>query len=331
MGVKPMEINNNIFYNYVYLDPRKPGDYNYGTYHFDYEPFYVGKGSKGRYHSSYKRNRFCNNKIKKIEKSGLKIIYNFTYKNITETDSYNKEIELIKIIGRKDLGLGPLTNLSDGGKGGNVLTDEMKKKYSIANTGNGNPFYGKHHSEETKRKISEAAKGRKHTEEAKRKMSEANKGKKRSEEAKRKISEGHKGEKSYMYGKHLSEEQKRKISEAQKGEKNHNYGKHPSDETKRKMSEAKKGKKLSEETKRKMSENNGKYWLGKKHSDETKRKISKTHKGKKRQPFTEDHKRKIREAIKGKNNPMYGKHHSEETKQKISKGNKRNIKNNSVS
>jgi len=320
-------MENNIFYNYVYLDPRKPGDYNYGEYHFDYEPFYVGKGSKGRYYSSHKRTLFCNNKIKKIEKSGLKIIYNFPYKNLTEIDSYNKEIELINIIGRKDMNTGPLTNLSNGGKGGDVLTDEMKKQYSIANTGNGNPFYGKHHTEETKRKISESARGRKHTEEAKRKMSKARKGKKsyiRTEETKRKMSESARGRKH-------TEETKRKISESKKGEKNPNYGKPMSEETKRKMSEAKKGKKLSEETKRKMSENNGKYWLGKKHSDETKRKISKTHKGKKRQPFTEDHKRKIREAIKGKNNPMYGKHHSEETKQKISKGNKRNIKNNSVS
>ena len=38
----------NIFYVYVYLDPRKPGNYVYGEYSFDYEPFYVGKGSNGR-------------------------------------------------------------------------------------------------------------------------------------------------------------------------------------------------------------------------------------------------------------------------------------------
>lgn len=40
------------FYVYLYLDPRKPGNYSYQiddkTYHFDYEPFYVGEGKGER-------------------------------------------------------------------------------------------------------------------------------------------------------------------------------------------------------------------------------------------------------------------------------------------
>ena len=35
----------NKFYVYVYLDPRKEGEYNYGGLCFNAEPFYVGKGS----------------------------------------------------------------------------------------------------------------------------------------------------------------------------------------------------------------------------------------------------------------------------------------------
>lgn len=33
---------------YIFLDPRKPGDYNYDEYHFDFEPIYVGIGNKNR-------------------------------------------------------------------------------------------------------------------------------------------------------------------------------------------------------------------------------------------------------------------------------------------
>ncbi len=45
------------------------------------------------------------------------------------------------------------------------------------NKGKNNPMFGRHHSEETKRKIGEGRKGKNHSEEAKRKMSEAHKGK----------------------------------------------------------------------------------------------------------------------------------------------------------
>ncbi|KUK77195.1 MAG: GIY-YIG catalytic domain-containing endonuclease [candidate division WS6 bacterium 34_10] len=102
------------------------------------------------------------------------------------------------------------------------------------------------HTEETKRKISEAHKGKKLSEEHKKKLSEVRKekycgknhpffGLKHSEETKRKLSEVHKG-------KHPSEETRKKLSEARKGEKNHNYGKHLSKEAKKKLSEAHKGK-----------------------------------------------------------------------------------------
>lgn len=84
---------------------------------------------------------------------------------------------------------------------------------------------GKHHSDKTKKKISEAnkgltpwIKGKKHTEETKKKISEKKKGNKSmlgfkfSEESKKKMSESHKG---YRF----TEEHKRKQSEALKGEK----------------------------------------------------------------------------------------------------------------
>jgi len=84
-------------------------------------------------------------------------------------------------------------------KKGNKPWNKDNPEASKRMMGTKNPFYGKHHSEETKRKMSEAHKGKKHSEETKRKMSEAkmgripwNKGKSPSEEAKRKMSEAQK-------------------------------------------------------------------------------------------------------------------------------------------
>ena len=103
---------------------------------------------------------------------------------------------------------------------------------------------GKHLSEETKRKMSEAKKG---------KSAYWNIGRHHSEEARKKISETSKG-------KHLSKETRRKMSEAKKGNQ-HRKGMHISEETKKKMSKSHKGMHISEETKRKMSEaKKGRHW-----------------------------------------------------------------------
>lgn len=66
-----------------------------------------------------------------------------------------------------------------------------------------------------------------------------------SEETKQRLSELHKGKPSPIKGKHLSEEAKKKISEKAKlrtGEKNPFYKKHHSEETKKKISESLKNK-----------------------------------------------------------------------------------------
>ena len=92
-------------------------------------------------------------------------------------------------------------NIADGGQGGN-LGEEVNKKLR----GENNPFYGKHHSNEARRKISEARTGKKFgplSEETKKKISEAQKGKKHSEERIRKNSESHKGQVAWNKGKKL--------------------------------------------------------------------------------------------------------------------------------
>jgi group I intron endonuclease len=72
------------------------------------------------------------------------------------------------------------------------------------------------HSEETKRKISEAHKGKHNSEETKRRISEKGKGRKMSEKWKKQNRERQEGEKSHRFGKETSEEVKKKISESLK-------------------------------------------------------------------------------------------------------------------
>lgn len=130
----------NIFYNYIYLDPRKPGNYNYQVFHFDYEPFYVGKGQGGRCynHLNETKNRTCNlkkfYKVQKILKQGLEPIVLKIYENLEEPIAFQNEIDLIKIIGRHDKKLGPLVNLTNGGDGGSgriyICSDETRYKLS---------------------------------------------------------------------------------------------------------------------------------------------------------------------------------------------------------
>lgn len=224
-----------IFYIYAYLDPRKPGEFVYGEYRFDYEPFYIGKGKGNRIRDKRDYNPFFCNKATKIqaEIKNSPIIKKIKRK-LTEEEAFDLEIELIRIIGRANKGNGPLTNLTDGGEGtsGAVISDEHKKALSIARK-------GKPLSVEHRKKLSEAhmghtpwnkgkktgfvpktvfkkglvpwIAGRKHTDETKKKMSKAWKTRTVSEETKLKISKAHKG-------KRLSEEVKKKISESLKGQ-----------------------------------------------------------------------------------------------------------------
>ena len=60
------------FYVYVYLDPRKPGSFNYGKLEFDFEPIYIGKGHGERMYNHLKDSQL---KIKnlKTNKNVIKI------------------------------------------------------------------------------------------------------------------------------------------------------------------------------------------------------------------------------------------------------------------
>ena len=89
------------------------------------------------------------------------------------------------------------------GTKGIKLTEEQKKIRSLNTKGENNPFYGKHHTEETKEKLSKCFKG-----------------KTLSEEARNNISKGHIGIEPWNKGKELTQEHKDKVSESVKGLKN---------------------------------------------------------------------------------------------------------------
>lgn len=76
----------------------------------------------------------------------------------------------------------------------------------------------------------------------------------------------------------------------------------------------------SDETKQKI----GSAMRGKKHSEETKKKMSESNKGIKR-PQTDEHKKNLRKALKGRSSSMKGKKHSEEAKKKMSMAHKGKI------
>lgn len=87
------------------------------------------------------------------------------------------------------------------------LYNTFKNGYNL--TLGGNSIMGFKHSEETKKRMSEAAKGRKLSKDQIQRLSEINKGKKLSEETRRRISES-------LRGKHHTKESIKKMSDAKK-------------------------------------------------------------------------------------------------------------------
>jgi hypothetical protein len=107
-----------IFDCYIHLDTSRPGQYKYGGLIFNFEPFYVGKGCNGRAtsHLKAKSSSDMSKRIRKIKCTGNKIRI-MRIRNLTEKQAFDFEINLIALIGRKDKGLGPLLNRTDGGQG----------------------------------------------------------------------------------------------------------------------------------------------------------------------------------------------------------------------
>ena len=200
------------------------------------EPFYIGIGRDIKRASSKSgRNKWWKNIVSKTDYEVEIMLDDLTWEEACE-----KEKEFIKLYGRKDLGLGSLCNLTDGGEGhkGYAFSDEQKRKLSEANL-------GKRHSEESIKRAANSKRGQKHSEKTIEKMRERMKGNK------------------YCTGVKLTEERKQKLI-------NSNLGRKNTEETLLKMSQSKIGKLMNESIKIKIS----KTKTGTKLSEETKNKMS---------------------------------------------------------
>lgn len=130
----------------------------------NYEPFYVGMGKGKRcymhlreafnWKKIHSKNYLKINKIRKIFEETNNKPKIFKIKNLTKEEACNLEIELIKYFGRIDNKTGILTNMTNGGE-------------------NGSPMLNKHHSEETKKKMSEAKIGKQFSDEHKNNLKKA--------------------------------------------------------------------------------------------------------------------------------------------------------------
>lgn len=203
----------NNFYVYIYLDPRKSGQWQINNIQLTNEPFYVGKGKgrRAKSHLTMKSQHYKNNIIKKLLSLGLEPIVLKIEENLTEQIALDLEDKIIREIGTispiEGVKSGPLTNLKLDGPI-QIYSDDAKQKMSDA----AKKRVRKPHSEETKQKMRDAVANR--SPEEKKRLAEItsriHKGKKLSEEQCKKLSKIHSG-------KVISDEQKKKISDFQSG------------------------------------------------------------------------------------------------------------------
>jgi len=179
------------------------------------EIFYVGIGQteKRAYDVKNRKNKHWK---RIIEKYGY--IVEILLTDISWDQACEKEKELIAEIGRKDLKLGPLVNMTDGGEGQNNPSEETRKKLQYKKTEQHrellrNYQIGVKQSKETIEK--RLATGFYKTEDYKQKQREAHLGKPRSEETKQKLRKPKPPR---------TKEHSDKISQAKKGKPSHMKG-----------------------------------------------------------------------------------------------------------
>lgn len=257
-----------IFYVYVLFRP------------WNGQPCYVGKGfgRRWRRHNAVAE-RHSNKHLANIfRKAGGEIPSVIVRNQLTEKEAFDLERILIGIIGRHNIGKGPLANLTDGGDGVSGLrhNDEFRAQAAIRAAKMGAAQRGKVHSTETRERMSKSAYRALQNPALREKRRLAHIGLHLSPEVKAKISAANKGRKH-------TEETRAKMSAAKTpemcaklGESNKTRDYTP--EIRAKMRANRLGKKHTEETRAKIKAAAGNL------SQEARAKISATHLGKKKSP-----------------------------------------------
>lgn len=209
MAIDPLSLDfgrDKRFCVYLYRDPR-PGKRK--------QPIYVGKGSRneGRHrrpdyhwlHGNRGTNALFRNVLDLIRAAGLSPVIEIIAWFDEEEGAFALERTLISRFGRRDRGLGPLLNFTDGGDGavGMHHTEQARAKIGAASLGNRYNL-GRKLSPEHRMKIGAASRGNKHR-----------LGKKHSPETKAKIGLTSKGNQNCLGRKH-SAETRAKMSISQK-------------------------------------------------------------------------------------------------------------------
>jgi hypothetical protein len=202
------------YYVYAYLDTEEIINTDYFDIRFKYRPIYIGKGKNRRISCHFNnrkrlKNYFYNKLNKMIDNGNYPLAYIIkTFDN--EMEALRFEILLIKSIGKVKDG-GYLYNITDGGEG----------------------CSGFKHSDESRIKMKESHKGVVFTKEHMLKFSKSRLGKKHSEETKKKQSDAKVGKHPWNYMFRLSETQldevlkknKSKLSKSKIGKTPWNYNK----------------------------------------------------------------------------------------------------------
>lgn len=181
------------------------------------QPFYVGKGCGKRSYSHTSKshlsktdgNQFKKNVIRKMLLENNRPVTKYVFRTDDELLAYSEETRLIAFYGRRDLGTGILTNLTNGGVGSLSPNSMTREKLSKARL-------GKKDSEETRLKKVVASKNRIITDETRHKMSIVKLGK---VPACIELRRSYEGKGNPQFGKTWSDEKRNKMSNSIKGRK----------------------------------------------------------------------------------------------------------------